>query len=492
VSAVTYLSSLQPETIVETLKKKQAEAAQQQKPPQPPVSAPSSPTPGQHEVPPQSRSQPVASPPCEIPQSTGSIPATGIASSVVVAASPPSTESCGSLPGSPAFEQLPSPTSSDRNFLDNLRYLNATPDKLTQADVALLLSEHKRLAEVARAHFPRVHRIATWGQESAVVARTLELPAGSRVMSLLVSYGYIWCGLESGRVAIASVERGDLVSSLAVHSSSIGMMVLIKSNIWCGSREGAVCVVDPNFLSICEKLVIHDAVHADVASIVFAEKAGVVWSAGVSPSCSETQLVGIHHGATLPRLTVPVKGIVVQLSLHRGNELWAALDDGTLLSFNAETGDRLRTLGPLAPLPAGRAVMSLASPTPETLWVGTGDGLFVIEGNNSVAVKVETAGLCGPVRALCSATIAWGIDGAKCGVVMSASTGGVVCLWNAADRTCEAALASGPAFPQALAGNSSFAASPTPNGGTVSTTICAVAEDSHIYLWIFEGKKKIC
>lgn len=434
VSAVTYLATLEPGTVLETLKQKQAEAEARAKEP-----------PKQASPPPQAAAKQQS----------------------------PAPEASGS-PGSVERE--------DREFLDGLRFLDAAADQLLPADVVSLLAEYKKLADVARRYVPRVAKVPTWGQEALITSSVIELPAGSKVMSLLVCNGYVWAGLESGRVSIARIDKAEMVCSLPVHTTGVSALAFVPPNVWCASRRGSIFLIDPSFLSIGAKLALNDQAHTEIISIVHCEAEGLVWVAAVAPSPKrETQLVAVQPSATVPCRSVIVPSVASQLGNHMGS-LWVAFSDGTLSSFSAKTGEHLRSLGPLhsASHPLS---MGLASPTAESLWIATGESLRVLDGDSSSVVAVETQGLCGPVLAICSTSLPWGADGARCDVVISASTAGSVCVWNASDRTCEAALTGGPAFPQAIA------ASPS-SPGSGSATVWAAAEEHRLFFWVYDRPTK--
>jgi hypothetical protein len=165
---------------------------------------------------------------------------------------------------------------------------------LSAADVVALLVEYKHLADLARRHVPKITRIPTWGQETAVTASVVELPAGSKVMSLLVCNGYVWAGLESGRVAIARIDKAEIVCSLPVHTTGVSALALVPPNVWCASRRGSIFQIDPSFLSIGIKMAVHDLSHPEVVAIVYCEAENIVWAAAVSLGQKrETQLVAL-------------------------------------------------------------------------------------------------------------------------------------------------------------------------------------------------------
>ena len=211
--------------------------------------------------------------------------------------------------------------------------------------------------------------------------------------------------------------------------------------------------------------------------MVHAPKTGYLWSAGkpskvAQPSERESQLTFLRPDAPAQTKSFFVKGQVSELCVQ-GDAVWAAFEDGLLMSFNSSNGDKLWTITKFQSEAGTPVHVSLAAtPALERLWATDGYAMYFYEGDgmfsviDSRALSPQTSFVSQAARAS-ESSAPWG--GSSCTdedegekgsgqdvweeMVASISEDGKMCLWNGADRSCDVAQLQGPMTPVLLVGS---------------------------------------
>ena len=218
--------------------------------------------------------------------------------------------------------------------------------------------------------------------------------------------------------------------------------------------------------------------------MVHVPKTGYLWSAGrpprvAQPSERESQLTFLRPDAPTQTMSFFVKGQVSGLCAQ-GGAVWAAFEDGLLMSFNSSSGEKLWTVTKFQSEAGTPVHVSLAAtPVLERLWATDGYAMYFYEGDgvfsviDSRALSPQTSFVSQAARAS-ESSVSWG--GSDCGeeneeeeedeenkekdrknvweeMIASVSEDGTVCLWNGADKSCDAAQLQGPKAPLLLVGS---------------------------------------
>jgi len=353
---------------------------------------------------------------------------------------------------------------SDSEFLSQLHFIEAIETPRSDEDIALLISEYKKLAEIAKRYLPVVTKNRTWRKESAVRNIVMEIPGDSRITCLLVSNGYAWAGLQNGNVCVCRPQRGDICGTISVHHNSIAKLLQVGNVIWCVSSIGAVSFLDPTFLNVSGKgFNVHDKKHSSVIDVIYDSATGYAWSVGIPDPLRSTRKVKMETQLTRVQVSSGVQksfivpGCAVSASLFRG-VLWIAFEDGKIVPYNTTTGVSTGAIGPFTQ-PNSHTHIVMTSPNQQQMWFSTGDTLQVIKGSIGIdMMPVMTRGLSGRIVALSPSSIAWNRvtssmrdssstssstltdEHEDCKVVVSVDAVGTICVWNTLDRTCEVSI----------------------------------------------------
>lgn len=230
--------------------------------------------------------------------------------------------------------------------------------------------------------------------------------------------------------------------------------------------------------------------------MVHVPKTNYLWSAGrpprvAQPSERESQLTFLCPDAPTQTMSFFVKGQVSGLCAQ-GDAVWAAFEDGLLMSFNSSSGEKLWTVTKFQSEAGTPVHVSLAAtPVLERLWATDGYAMYFYEGDgvfsviDSRALSPQTSFVSQAARASGN-SVSWsGGEGSGEGkekdaddneieeeekedeeedkekerknvweeMVASASEDGTVCLWNGTDKSCDVAQLQGPKAPLLLVGS---------------------------------------